>query len=111
MRDSNGEIERADLSIQQAARIPLDVSDYQSRLEEARTYAVEVLPLTHSLNLSQVEDLSRRAKSVSIEIQNEIREKEKIFQMRRIVLLLVWFYIILTMVIIYRFRKYLESKN
>jgi formate-dependent nitrite reductase cytochrome c552 subunit len=111
MKDTRAEIERADFSIQEAAKIPLDVSDYQARLEEARTYAVELLPLTHSLNVNDIEELHRRAKSVSVEIQNEIKEKQKLFKTRRIVLLLVWFYLILTIVIIYQYRKSLESKS
>ncbi len=111
LKEADTAIEKADVSIQEAAKIPLEVSDYQARLEEARTYQVQVLPVTHSVNPAEVEELTRRSKSIAQEIQNEIKEKQNIFKMRRIVLVLVWFYILLTIAIIYKFRKYLESKS
>lgn len=106
--EANDEIRKADQSIQEAARIPLDVSDYQARLEEARTYMVQVLPVGHSLMANEVGDLTRHAKSVAVEIQEEVKKKQEIFQTRRIVLGLVWFYILLTIIIIDQYRRQLQ---
>jgi len=109
MEKATAEIEAAEKVIQQAARIPLAVSDYQARLEEARTYLVQVRPVTHSLLEGEIQDLTRRSISVAEEIREELGEKQKIFKMRRVVLIVVWFYLLLTVVIVYQYRKQLES--
>jgi len=102
------EIKKADQSVQEAAKIPLDVSDYQARLEEARTYMVQVLPVGHSLMTNEVEDLTRHAKSTALEIQEEVQKKQEIFRTRRIVLVLIWFYILLSIVIIDQYRRQMQ---
>lgn len=105
------ELSKAGDAVDEASKVPLDVSDYEAGLEEARTYLVQALPVTHSLKTQDVEDLTRRAHSIGVEIQAEVKGENKVFGGRRIVLALVLFYILLTIVIIYRYRKVLERKD
>lgn len=107
--ESKTQIDQADVAIQKAASIPLDVSDYQARLEEAKTYMVQVIPIGHSLDVPAVEDSTRHARSIAEEIQKELKEKQKIYQTRQVVLLLVWFYLGLTIVIIHLYKRQLQK--
>jgi hypothetical protein len=111
LEEAEKEINLAQAAIQEATQIPLDVSDYEARLEEARTYMVQVLPVTHSLRPGDTEDLTRRARSIAVEIREEVGEKQEIFRTRKVVLIVIWFYILLTIVIIYQFKKQLESPS
>lgn len=109
LTEAEGEISKAGEVVDIAAKVPLDVSDYEAGLEEARTYLVQALPVTHSLKVEDVEDLTRHAHSIGVEIQNEVKGENKVFSGRKIILALVLFYIILTIAIIYRYRRVLES--
>jgi len=99
------EIESARALVDRAATIPLYVEDYRARLEEARTTLLESLPVTHSLNLSRVEDLTSRARTIAHQVQSELSGKMEGRKWRHVGLLLFWFYLLLTIVILLRFRR------
>jgi len=90
------EISRASGLVTQAAQVPLDVEDYEARLEEAKTYLMEALPATHSLSLDEVERFTVRARSIGEEVAAEIHEKFSNLRMRRLGLAVFWFYVLLT---------------
>lgn len=111
LTEAQDEITKADKVVEEARKIPIDVSDYEAGLEEARTYLTQAVPVTHSLNVQQVEDLTRHGRSLAVEIQKELKAKQDILQDRRIILIVIWFFILLTIAIIYRYKKQLEAQN
>lgn len=99
------EIERAGELIDQAEQIPLDVEDYRARLELAKTHINEAYPAMHSLDLDQVSPYAVSARSEAEDIQKEIYEKLSDIRIRRLGLVLFWFYILLTVAILVRLRR------
>jgi hypothetical protein len=105
------EMEKARTTIEDAKRIPLDVSDYEARLSDARTYLVEARPVSHTFSVDDVEDLTRRARSIALEVQSDVHQKMGVFRGRTIVLILVLFYILISIEVIARYRRSLEAKR
>jgi hypothetical protein len=99
------EIDQAHLSVERAAAVPLHVEDYQARLEEARTALLQSLPVMHALEVPRVESLTRQARSLAAEVESEVNGKLVGRRWRRIGLLLFWFYLILTVAVLLRFRR------
>lgn len=106
---ADSEIDKARSTIDDAKRIPLDVSDYEVRLSDARTYLVEARPVSHNFSVEEVEDLTRRARSISLEIQSDVHQKMSVFRGRTIVLILVLFYILISIGVVVRYRRHLEA--
>jgi hypothetical protein len=104
-RGAEEAIEAARLLVDRAAAVPLYVEDYQARLEEARTALVQSLPATHSLRVDSVEELTHRARSIAAEVESEVTGKLGERRWRRVGLLLFWFYLILTLAILVRYRR------
>ena len=105
------ELEKARIALDGAKRIPLDVSDYETRLSDARTYLVEARPVSHNFSVDDVEDLTRRARSIALEVESEVHQKLGVFRGRTIVLLLVLFYILISIGVVTGFRRRLEAKR
>jgi hypothetical protein len=108
---AEAELEKAKDAIDDARRIPLDVGDYEARLGDSLTYLVEARPLSHNLSVEDVEDLTRRSRSISLEVQSDIHEKLGVFRGRIIVLIMVWFYILITVGVVIRYRRRLEDRK
>jgi mono/diheme cytochrome c family protein len=98
------EIEKATALIEKADAVPIATEDYRARLEEARTYLREALPAAHSVQEDPVAGLTVRARSVSAEIESEIYGKLGNLRTRKFVLILFWFYLLLTIFVLRRFR-------
>lgn len=90
--------------VDQAAAIPLYVDDHIARLEEARTALGESLPAMHSLNLDRVEQITSRARSIGAEVESEVNGTLKGRAWRRVGLLIFWFYLLVTVGILARYR-------
>jgi hypothetical protein len=99
------EIANADALIAKADGVPLQTEDYKARLEEARTYLREALPSAHSVHEETVAAFTVRARSVGAEIQHEIYGKLGNLRIRNFVLILFWFYVLLTIVVLRRFQR------
>ena len=99
------ELQSAAALVARAETVPLDVEDYQARLEEARTYLGEVLPVFHSLSIERVERLTRRAQSIGKEIASELYEKLRGRRFIRFGLIVFWFYVLLTVGLLIRGRR------
>ena len=84
--------------------MPIQTDDYRARLEEARTYLREALPAAHNVREETVSGLALRARSVSAEIEHEIYTKLGNLRTRKFVLILFWFYVLLTVLVLRRFR-------
>jgi predicted CXXCH cytochrome family protein len=99
------EIDQARQLIAEAEEIPLYVEDYQARLQEARTYLLEAEPAVHTVSLEAMEKFTRTARSLGEEVQSEIQGKLGERRLRRLGLMIFWFYVVLTIWILWRFRQ------
>jgi predicted CXXCH cytochrome family protein len=101
------QIEEAGSLVERAERSALRIEDYEARLEEARTYLTEALPLVHMVTIEPVEQVTRRARSIAEEVQHDIygeldRTEEHLG------LALFWFYLLMTLVILVLFKRRLR---
>jgi hypothetical protein len=99
------EIASAEGLIAEAEQVPLDVEDYWARIELAKTHLQEVYPIMHSVDLDKVSPLAVAARSEAEEIQKEIYEKLSDIRIRRLGLVVFWFYILLTVAILVALRR------
>jgi predicted CXXCH cytochrome family protein len=98
------EVDSAAALVSRADAIPIQTDDYRARLEEARTYLREALPAAHTVREEVVTGFTARARSVGQEVQREIRVKLGNLRTHRFVLILFWFYVLLTLYVLRRFR-------
>jgi len=98
------EIEKAETLATEGERMALHVEDYLGRVEQARTFLTEAPPLVHTVRLQPVEDVTRRAQSIAEEVEHEIYAKLD-RRPARIGLVLFWFYLLLTLAILFSYRR------
>jgi predicted CXXCH cytochrome family protein len=103
--EASKEIDHAGALVDEAARIPLYVEDYRSRLQDARTALLEAAPVTHSLDTTLVEPHTRRARSIAMTVSEELHQKISSRWWHKVGLGLFWFYLLLTAAIITRARR------
>lgn len=99
------ELAQARELIEEAERIPLYVEDHEARLQEAHTLLIEAEPAVHSVRLEDFERFTRAARSLGEEIQSEIQGQLADLRLRRVGLLVFWFYLLVTLAILYRYRQ------
>jgi predicted CXXCH cytochrome family protein len=99
------EIDRARILVDRAAAVPFYVEDYRARLEEARTSLTESYPAMHALAVTPVRDLTAQARGIAREVESEVEAKLKGLGWRRVGLLVFWFYLLLTVAVLARFRR------
>jgi len=99
------EVDRAREVIEEAQSIPLFVEDHYARLEQAQTYLLEAQPAVHSVSSSEVERFTQAARSLGEDIEAEIEGELAELRIRRLGLVVFWFYLLLTIWILYRFRQ------
>ena len=104
-RAAQREIDAAAAIIAQADAVPLPTEDYKARLEEARTFLSEAMPAAHSAHVEAVTPFTSRALSVGREIRTEIGHKLGESRWRYVGLVLFWFYLGLTILILRRFQR------
>lgn len=102
---TNDQLRSAKAAIAEAESIPINVEDYESRIEEAYTYFTRALSLSHSLNVPEFEDLLAKAKSIAEEIQSDIHGKKSELNDRKIILIIFWFYVLITIAAIHQYKK------
>ena len=111
LTQAEDEVEKARASIEDARRIPLDVTDYEASLSDASTFLVEARPISHDVSFENAEDLTRRARSIAAEIQSDLGKKMGVLRGRTIVLLLVLFYVAISIGVVVKFRRELEARR
>jgi predicted CXXCH cytochrome family protein len=104
---STAVVDEAEKLTAKGERKALHVEDYLSRIEEARTYLTETLPLVHSVSLEPVEELTRRASSIGEEVQSEIYAKLD-RRPAHLGLAVFWFYLLVTLAILFNFKRLLQ---
>ncbi len=98
------QIDAAAAAIARADAVPLPTEDYKARLEDARTYLSEAMPAAHSVRADLVASFANRARSVATEIQTELDHKFADQRWRYVGLVLFWFYLLLTILVLRRFQ-------
>lgn len=101
---AGAEVDKAEALISEAERVALDVEDHLGRIEEARTYLTEALPLAHSVTLEPVEQVTRRSRSIGEEVQHEIYAKLDRTE-AHIGLVVFWFYVFMTLAILFLLKR------
>ena len=104
LRTAGEEVDAAERLTVEARRAALHVEDHLSRIEEARTYITEALPLVHSVQLEPVESLARRARSIGDEVRHELYEKMD-RRPAHIGLAVFWFYILMTLAVLVVYKR------
>lgn len=99
------EIKKAEEFIGVLKQIPLEVEDFIGRLEEARTYLIEAEPVSHSLSIKEIKNLVTKSKSIAEGIEREAIRKKKLFENKRILLPIFWFFIFFTIALIIYMRR------
>jgi hypothetical protein len=99
------ELEKAEAVATRAEAVPINTDDYRARLEEAKTYLREALPAAHSVREDLVSGFTARALSVAHEVESELDDKLGHLKVRRYVLILFWFYLLLTILVLRRFQR------
>ena len=59
----------------------------------------------HALEVTPVRDLTAQARGIAREVESEVEAKLKGLGWRRIGLLVFWFYLLLTIAVLARFRR------
>ena len=101
---ADAEIRAAEALVAKADAVPLRTEDYKARIEEARTYLREALTAAHAVSPESMSGYTARAKSVGEEISTELKSKLQNILVEKVFLLVFWFYVIVTIGIIRRFR-------
>ena len=97
-------IEKGHQAIDRARAVPLEVIDYEARLNTASAYLVETRPLGHSLNVANIEEGARKARSVAQEVQAAVHEQLDVLEGRNLIVVFVWIYILITIVAIQYYK-------
>ena len=98
-------VEKAAAVAGRAEAVPINTDDYRARLEEAKTYLREALPAAHSVRADLVTGFTARALSVAHEVESELEHKMGHRRVWRYVLILFWFYLLLTILVLRGFQR------
>lgn len=105
------QIDQAAALIEKAEAVPIQTDDYRARIEEARTYLREALPAAHAVHEPTVAAFTTRARAVGAEVASEIHGKLGHLQARKIGLIVFWFYLALTVVVLRRLQTRAARKE
>lgn len=105
------QIEQAANLVTTADGVPIQTEDYRARLEEARTYLREALPAAHAVEEQTVAALTTRARAVGAEVASEIYGKLGHLQARKVGLVVFWFYLAVTVVVLRRLQSRAARKD
>ncbi len=103
-RGADSAIRAAEAVVARAEAVPIQTDDYHARIEEARTYLREALISAHAVQPQVMESFSLRAQSIGSEIESEVHDKLGQLRTNRLLLILFWFYVIVTIGILRRLR-------
>lgn len=105
------QIEQAAALVARADAVPIQTEDYRARIEEARTYLREALPAAHAVQEQTVAGLTGRARGIGAEVASEIYGKLGHLQARKVGLVVFWFYLALTVMILRILRSRAARKH
>jgi hypothetical protein len=108
MQQTEDEMVRARQSTAEARAVPLDVRDYEARLDLAASYLAKARPRTHSLDPESVEELTRKARSIGEQVQADVAGELYVLEGRDLVVLFLWLYIVVTVAALQLYRRSLR---
>ena len=103
-RSASDAIQKAEAQVVRADAVPIQTDDYQARVEEARTYLREALIAAHAVDPEVMAGFTVRARSVGQEVESEVRGKLRNILIEKLALVIFWFYVLVTVGILRRFR-------
>lgn len=101
------EIRSAEEVMERARKVPIDVEDTEARIEEARTYLTEALPLAHQVEVAPVEELTRRARAIGEQVSGDLWH-ELNHDVEYVGLAIFWFYLVITLAILWNSKRRLS---
>jgi hypothetical protein len=104
IEEAQGSLDRAAELVEKGERRAFEVEDYKSRIEEGRTLVTEALILVHAVTIEPVEELTSRAHALAEEVRHELYAKMDT-RPARVGLVLFWFYVVLTVIVLARMKK------
>ncbi len=108
--EAQDQIQKAKELIQKGKSRGLDVSQFEPELEQANTAMLQVLPVTHSLVLSKVEEITSSARTLAGEISASVHNYLESLRLRKVGLGIVWLFIFFVVVILYIKVKRADSE-
>lgn len=103
-RSAAHEIEEAEKWVTKADAVPVATDDFKARVEEARTYLREAMTAAHAVRFDVMSAYTVRARSTGSEVSEEIQHELKNITYEKLALVVFWFYVIVTIGILRRFR-------
>lgn len=104
------EIEEAEKWVVKADAVPIATDDFKARVGEARTYLREAMTAAHAVRVDVMSSFTIRARSTGTEVSEEIQHKLKDITITKLALAVFWFYVIVTIGILRRFRDRPDRK-
>ncbi len=101
LRAADESLREATHLLEQTQQQAVDVSAYRSRLVEARSYFIQALSTSHSLDIVHIEELTRRAKSIADDVRGGLHSLQGVITIRILGLTLVWVFLLLLILVIY----------
>jgi hypothetical protein len=98
-------LETATREIEEIAHIWPTLARKRSRLNLARSYFVEALPVQHALALDRVEDLTRSARSISDDVRAVVHGARQEGGLRYLWLAIIWLYLLFVAALAYLDRR------
>lgn len=104
-------LDKADHRVRVAEAVPIQVEDYRARLEEGRTYLREAMVASHSVVPDLMMGFTTRSRGVAAEVDHEVAAKLQNLQWRKIFTLLLWLFIVATVILLRYFRDRAPREN
>lgn len=110
-KSATAAIAEADAMVAKADAVPLQTDDYRARVEEARTYLREAMTAAHAVQPDVMANFTVRARDVGSEVRKEIDDKLRNILIEKLALVVFWFYVLITVGILRRFRDRDDRKG
>jgi hypothetical protein len=88
---ATSDLETARRAVGQLTLAGQRAGEYRFRYESALTYYLQIAQVQHSLDLARLEDLSRRVRSISVELGGAAEALSESHWERKLLLLPIWF--------------------
>jgi hypothetical protein len=105
LQEGQTALQEAEHVLDQARQMAFDVSIYRSRMLTARSYLIQALPVQHTLDVAKVNELTREARTIANDVRAETHNLQSAIRIRWFGLSLIIGYVLLTMVVIYLYRR------
>jgi len=108
---ATADLQAADSAIRRLVRAGVPTGDAQFRYRTALTAYLQIAQAQHSLDLERIEDLGRRVKSVSRDLQGAAEAAEETQWEHKLLLVPVWFLTLAALALAWLVRRTLEGKT